>query len=137
MYYKKSFSQHEIYNCDETGLMTVTKPPKVIAPTGVKQVGQVTSGERESLVTMLNFISANGNTVPPVFIFPRVFFKEYMLNNAPPGSLGLAYKTGWMTEDNFVKALYHFVKFVKCTKERKVLLLMDNRETHVSLNVIN
>lgn len=137
VYQEYSFSPNEIYNCDETGLMTVTKPPKVIAPTGVKQVGQVTSGERGSLVTMLNFISADGNTVPPVFIFPRVFFKEYMLNNAPPGSLGLAYKTGWMTEDNFLKALHHFVKFVKCTEERKVLLLMDNHETHVSLNIIN
>lgn len=132
-----SFSPHEIFNCDETGLMTVTKPPKVIAPTGVKQVGQVTSGERGSLVTMLNFISGDGNTVPPVFIFPRVIFKDYMLNDAPPGSLGLAYETGWMTEDNFLKALHHFVKFVKCTKEKKVLLLMDNHETHVNLNVIN
>lgn len=131
------FSPHEIFNCDETGLMTVTKPPKVIAPTGVKQVGQVTSGERGSLVTMLNFISGDGNTVPPVFIFPRVIFKDYMLHDAPLGSLGLAHKTGWMTEENFLKALHHFVKYVKCTKEKKILLLMDNHETHVNLNVIN
>ena len=134
IYQENSFLSNEIYNCDETSLMTVTNPPKIIAPTGVKQVGQMTSGERGSLVTMLNFISADDNTVPPVFIFPRVFFKEYMLNNAPPGSLGLAYKTGWMIKVNFLKTLHQFVKF---TKERKVLLLMDSHETHVSLNIIN
>lgn len=63
-----------------------------------------------------------------------MFFKEYILNNAPPGSIGLAYESGWVTEDNFLKALHHFVK---CTEDRKVLLLMDNHETHISLNIIN
>ena len=46
--------------------MTVVKPPKVIAPCGTKQVGQATSAERGSLVTMLNSVCANGNTVPPI-----------------------------------------------------------------------
>ncbi|ELU07536.1 hypothetical protein CAPTEDRAFT_188040 [Capitella teleta] len=48
---KQVHEQHKyqagrIFNVDETGLMTVQKPPKVIAAKGVKQVGQITSAER-------------------------------------------------------------------------------------------
>ena len=64
-------------------LLTVVRPPKFIAPCGTKQVVQITSAKRRPLVTMLNIIFANSNTVPLVFIFPRVNFTEYMLNNAP------------------------------------------------------
>ena len=85
----------DIFNLDETGITTVQKPNKVILPTGIKQVGQITSGERGSLITMCGCINAVGNTVPPLFIFPRVNYKPYMLTNAPVGSIGAASKSGW------------------------------------------
>lgn len=130
------FSPNNIYNCDETGLLTVTDPPKIIAPCGSKQVAQISSGERGVLVTMLNFINATGNTVPPVFIFPRVHFKDYMLNGAPTGSLGLTHKTGWMTEDTFYQSLKHFAHFTKCSQDNRVLLLLDNHKSHVNVRII-
>lgn len=133
---KYKFAPSNIYNCDETGLLTVTDAPKIIAPCGSKQVAQISSGERGTLVTMLNFISAIGNTVPPVFIFPRVHFKAYMLHGAPTGSLGLTHKSGWMTEDNFYESLKHFAEFVKCSKENRVLLLLDNHKSHVNIRTI-
>lgn len=43
-----------IWNLDETGCMTVTKPPKVIAVRGSKQAGQISSAERETLVTFFH-----------------------------------------------------------------------------------
>lgn len=33
-----------IWNTDETGLTTVQKPSRIVAPKGVKQIGSVTSG---------------------------------------------------------------------------------------------
>ena len=36
VYQENSFLPNEIYNCDETSLMTVTNLTKVIVPTGVK-----------------------------------------------------------------------------------------------------
>lgn len=134
---KFHFTPDNIYNCDETGLTTVTDPPKVFSQKGLKQVGQATSAERGSLVTMLTFISATGNTIPPVFVFPRVHFKEFMLHGAPTGSLGVANKSGWMTEINFLEAFKHFVKHSKPSPESPVLLLLDNHESHISLNVVN
>lgn len=136
---KYKITAERIFNCDETGLTTVTAPTNIIAERGIKQVGKVVSAERGQLVTMLGFINAIGNTIPPVFVFPRVNYKEFMLNGAPVGSLGLAYTSGWMTETNFHKALQHFVRHAKpnIANGEKVLLILDNHESHISLPTIS
>ncbi|CAH2003653.1 unnamed protein product [Acanthoscelides obtectus] len=126
------FSPHRIFNADETGCSTVTNPPKVIAERGSKQIGQVTSAERGTLVTTLFFINAAGVFLPSVFVFPRVNYKDIMLNNGPPGALGLAQVSGWMTEDCFVKAVEHFAIHVRPSKENPALILMDNHTSHVN-----
>ena len=51
------------------------KPGKIIAETGCKQVGAVVSSQRGQLVTICCAIIATGNTVPPMFVFPRVHFR--------------------------------------------------------------
>ena len=83
---RHKFGPHQIYNVDETGVTTVHRPDKVIASRGSKQVGQVTSGERGTLVTLCCAVNALGNSLPPFFVFPRVYYKDTMLNGAPPGS---------------------------------------------------
>ncbi|CAH2101796.1 unnamed protein product [Euphydryas editha] len=133
---KYNFPPHMIFNADETGCSTVTNPPKVIAERGSKQIGQVTSAERGALVTTLFFINAAGGFLPPVFDFPRVNYKDIMLNNGPPGALGLAQASGWMTEDCFVKALEHFMMHIRPSKENPALILMDNHSSHVNLKVV-
>ena len=137
VYQRHNYNANQIWNCDETSVTTVHVPPKVIAEKGVKQVGQITSAERGVLVTMLCFISAAGNTLPPVFVFPRKNFRDYMLNNAPSDSMGLAYSSGWMTAENFLLAMEHFIKHSKCSKEDPVVLYLDNHESHISIDVIN
>lgn len=136
LYEKYKFPAHMIYNTDETGCSTVTTPPKIIAARGSKQIGQVTSAERGTLITTLFFINAAGGSIPPTFIFPRVNFKNDMLTNGPTGALGLAHLSGWMTEESFVLAMEHFVKHVSPTKENPALILMDNHSSHVNLRVI-
>src|SRR5690606_38940393 len=76
-----SFSSNvRIYNLDETGTSTVQTPQRVLAERGIRQLNKVTSGERGVLVSTCCIISAAGATVPPVMVFPRVHFKEHMLN---------------------------------------------------------
>ncbi|CAK1587284.1 unnamed protein product [Parnassius mnemosyne] len=133
---KYNFPPHMIFNADETGCSTVANPPKVIAERGSKQIGQVTSAERGTLVTTLFFINAAGGFLPPVFVFPRVNYKDHMLNNGPPGALGLAQASGWMTEDCFVNALKHFVMHIRPSKANPALILMDNDSSHVNLRVV-
>ncbi|XP_060075659.1 uncharacterized protein LOC132555320 [Ylistrum balloti] len=133
-----NFSPTDIYNSDETGCTTVQKVgnTKVVACTSEKQVGKITSGERGTLVTMLGTINAAGNSVPPFLVFPRVHFKQSMLYGAPPGTVGVANPSGWMTSENFTVYMQHFIKATKCSKERPVLLILDNHESHISIETI-
>ncbi|KAJ8960097.1 hypothetical protein NQ314_006112 [Rhamnusium bicolor] len=62
---------------------------------------------------------------------------EHMVIGGPDDCLGLAYLTGWMTKENFVKVLHHFIKHSGVSKENPCLLLLDNHQSHVNLDVIN
>ena len=126
-----------IWNLDETGVKTVVPPPKVLSQKGLKQVGQVSSVERGDLVTMCCCVNALGNSLPPVYVFPRVNFKQHMLNGAPGGSIGLASSSGWMSSDLFIAALRHFLRNMNVSKENPGILLMDNHESHLSVEAID
>ena len=134
---KHKFQPTNIWNMDETGLTTVHRPPKVIAERKVRQVGQVTSAERGVLVTALCAAIAGGRFIPPMMVFPRVNFKAHMVNGAPPGTLGAANPSGWMSSELFVKWLHHFICHTKATKEKPVLLIMDNHDSHISIQEID
>ncbi|CAK1588432.1 unnamed protein product [Parnassius mnemosyne] len=97
----------------------------------------MTSAERGTLVTVAVAISALGNMVPPFFVFPRVHYKEHFIRGGPVGSDGDANPSGWMKEDNFKKFSKHFVKYVKPSKEKPVLLLLDNHDSHLSIEVLD
>lgn len=61
MLVREKLGPESIWNADETGVTTVQKCPKVIAPKKLKQVGHVTSAERVQLVTVSNAVNALGN----------------------------------------------------------------------------
>jgi len=109
---RSKFQAKDIWNVDETGCTTVQKPPKVIAETGTKQVGAITSSERGQLVTICCAVNAVGQALPPMFVFPRVHFRDHFIRDAPAGSAGSAHPSGWMTAENFVRFLQHFVNQV-------------------------
>jgi len=109
--------------------------PKIIGKRGQHQIGQVTSRERGELVTQVGIICADGSALPPVWIFPRVRYdeKRMMKDVVETGALGLVHKSGWMTSENFLKVLQHIVKFTRCSREKKILLIMDNHESHLTI----
>ena len=83
-------SPMRIWNLDETGVNTVPTSKQILCQKGMKQIGQIKSGERGINVTMCCCINAAGTALPPAYIFLRVRFKSEMLRGAPAGSLGLA-----------------------------------------------
>lgn len=125
-----------IWNTDETGLTTVQKPSRIVAPKGVKQIGSVTSAERGQLVTLIAAINGIGNHIPPMLIFPRVNFKEFMIKGAPPGTIGGANSSGWSNDSLFLKFLEHFNAHVKPSKDERVILFLDNHTTHLSVESV-
>ncbi|CAB4068988.1 unnamed protein product, partial [Lepeophtheirus salmonis] len=134
---KYKFPSHRVYNLDESGFSTVQNTRAVFAERGKKQVGQTTSAENGVLVTLVGIVCASGKTIPPAFVFPRVNYKPRMLVGAPPGSLGLAHTSGWMTASNFILVIKHFVKYSMPTVEDPVLLVLDNHESHLSFSVLD
>ena len=64
---KKVKGPHAIFNVDETGMTTVqSRPSKILAQKGKKQVGSLTSAERGELTTAVVCMSAVGNFIPPI-----------------------------------------------------------------------
>lgn len=134
---KYKFKAERIYNIDETGITTVLQSPKIIAESKKRQVGQIVSGERGELVTFCGIVSASGNSLPPVFVFPRVKFKDAFLNEAPVSSVGLVSRTGWMIAPLFVDVLKHITQQTNCDSTHPILLLLDNHISHTSIEAIS
>ena len=97
---------------------------------------QTVSAERGVNVTMLAFVRADGGNVPPTFVFPRKKVIPDMFKDGPIGCLGLAHESGWMTGENFYKSLVHFQSFVKSSKEKPVLLILDNHSSHLDYRAV-
>ncbi|KAF2887436.1 hypothetical protein ILUMI_18737, partial [Ignelater luminosus] len=67
-----------IYNMDESGLSTCC--PK--APKGKKHVNAITSTERGEHVTVVDYINAFENFLPPALIMPRKNYKTEYFDSA-------------------------------------------------------
>ncbi|KAJ8953403.1 hypothetical protein NQ318_023520 [Aromia moschata] len=129
---KYKFRSDRIYTLDETGITPVMRPTKVVTSKGKKLVGQVASGERGELVTFVGIINAICVTVLPVYIFPRMRHPEDYLTDAPASSLALGNKSGWMTKELFPMVIKHIIQYTNCSPENRILLLIDNHESHTS-----
>jgi hypothetical protein len=134
---RHGFQARDIWNVDETSLSTVQKPRNVVASRGTKQVGAVSSAERGQNVTLCTAVSAVGTFVPPMFVFPRVNYKDHFIRDGPPGCHGVAHPSGWMVAEKFLVFLQHFVTNVRPSASNTILLLLDNHASHLAIEVID
>lgn len=83
-------------------------------------------------------MSAAGQYVPPMLIFPRKRMKAELLDGAPPGSIGTANDFEWITSELLEQWFHHFVSNVKPPKKDPVVLVLDGHYSHVhNINVID
>jgi len=134
VYAKELFDASRVFNVDETGMSTVQQHKhKVIAELGKKQIGKIVSAEKGETITAVVCVSASGVFVPPMLIFPRKNLNSRLLHGAPPDTVGAASSSGWINSDLYLQWLTHFIKFTAASIDRKVLLILDNHESHISL----
>lgn len=127
-----------IYNVDETGISTVPKEKyKRIGPTGIKQFGILSSAERGRNITVICAMSASGTFVPPLFVFPRVRMNPQLEKNGPNGAVYCCSKNGWSNEGIFFQWLKHFQSKTNSDPENRVLLILDNHNSHISYEIYN
>ncbi|XP_072398250.1 uncharacterized protein [Diabrotica undecimpunctata] len=126
----------ELWNLYETCL-TTTSPTRVIAPKGKKQVAHIPSHERGKLVTFVGIANVARGIFPPVFVFPKIRNRvEYLGDKYSSSVIAFGNKGGRMTSEIFPGIIKHFVSHVKSTKQNRVLRLVDNHESHISVEVI-
>jgi len=89
------FDSTTIYNMDESSFSNVpTKIDKVIALKGIRRIGKVEAAEPGTMVTMALTVCANGNFLPPFFLFPRKNMQTCFLDNVSGGTAGFANDSG-------------------------------------------
>lgn len=137
LFEKYQFKEDKIFNVDETGINTVQKPERILAPKGVKQIGGATSWERGKNVTVICCFSAAGSYVPPMFIFPRKRMTPLLSKGGPVGAIYGCSVNGWSNETLFFEWIQHFQKNVKSSIEEPVLLILDNHSSHISIDIFN
>lgn len=83
-----------------------------------------------------HIVNAIGNTLPPDFILSRARFHETMLIGAPAASIEFANCSisGWRTGPLFLEVLEHIKNFTRCATEDRILITMDNHESHCTLD---
>ncbi|KAI8437006.1 hypothetical protein MSG28_010406 [Choristoneura fumiferana] len=59
------------------------------------------------------------------------------MTGAPEGSLGIATKSGWINSGIFLEVLKHIQKKSSCSKDNPILLLVDNHESHVTIEAVD
>ncbi|GBM76068.1 hypothetical protein AVEN_167488-1 [Araneus ventricosus] len=139
LYSKYKFSPNDIYNADETGILTVAnKPSKVLALRGKKQVGTLKSAERGVLVTAETCVNAAGNFLPPMFVFPRKKENPLLMDDAPPGSFAVYHESGWIKKETFLVWFKKFIEHSNPGPKKPVLLIIDGHNSHTkSLELVN
>jgi hypothetical protein len=126
LYDKYNFYSDNIYNVDETGILTVpSKQIKVLGLTGKRQVGGLSSAGRGVLVTAEIFMSACSNLVPLMFVFPLARENKELLDDAPPGSTAGYHFSGWIQTDIFLKWFRRFIEIAMPTEGKPLVLVLD------------
>lgn len=96
----------------------------------------MTSAEKGRNVTILLFINATGDQfIPPLYVFPHVRIDNNLKKDALLGSTFDGQKSGWITEEDFLKWLHIFVEWLN-PSEHPGLLILNGHSSHKDLDVI-
>ena len=129
--YGLSDKPHMIFNVDEKGISQDHTPPHVISSTLVHPPA-VTSG-KSSTVTILGC----GMAVPSYFVFPGKRMMSDLMTDSTPGADDCVTDSGWSNSEVFRNYLEnHFLKFVPCHIDQKILLLLDGHKLHISVGLV-
>jgi len=103
---------------------------QVLTVKGKREVQKLTSAERGGLITVVLCMSAAGQFVPPMVIFPRKTRKDALGDGLPGGSIPAYSSSGWITGPLFTKWFVHFLEVTNSSKEKPSVLILDGHYSH-------
>ena len=128
------FYPQNVYNCDETGLTTVTTTStKVVTRKGAKNVVRIQAAERGTLTTFLPCVNACGDILPPFLIFKNGSISQ---DGFLEGSFIASTKSGFIDSDVFLDFLHFFKRHAKSVPEKPLVLFLDGHSAHFSIAAI-
>lgn len=106
---------HLIFNCGETAFLD--------------------KAEARERVTVHCCISAAGQSIPPLIIYPRCLPETPYAQDGPSDAIYTVSPKGLMEAELFLEWLEHFIRFAP--SDRPLLLYLDQNETHMSKQVVD
>ena len=88
-------------------------------------------------MTLACAVNALGNTIPHMFVFSRSRYHDHFVRDGPTGCIGAGNKSGCMQQEQFLIFLKHFTHNTEVTVNCKVLLLIDNHNSHRSVAAVD
>ncbi|KAJ8936524.1 hypothetical protein NQ318_022612 [Aromia moschata] len=128
-----------IYNCDESGISSVSKSTaKILATKEKKQVGSLSSADRGQNRLCRNLHECHRRVHASTSSVRVIQRMKPELNNCSPGMWAECHVRGWMQKEIFEKLFEKFIQFSGATKEMRVLLLFlkysyQNKNTQLNL----
>ncbi|KAK0061983.1 tigger transposable element-derived protein 6 [Biomphalaria pfeifferi] len=90
----------------------------------------MTCAERCLTNTVIFCAKAAGNAILPMHVYKQKLMKDELVDGAHPGKIAVCNESGWMTADSYSKCMDHFIKSVKPSKEKPVLLILDKHTSY-------
>ena len=120
-----------IWNCDESGFPLCPKSGKVLTRSGAKTVYASGSAQKQQITTLVA-ISASGNVIPPMHVFPGVRFSYNPMEESVPKAYFGRSVSGWINTELF----YGWVEksFCKADWCGATVLLLDGHTSHIDLD---
>ena len=125
-------SPAQIWSGDETGVQNVPKEIKVLGIKNIRTFQQV-SLEQGETSTILSFVNALGNVVPPMIIHKGQRVQDTWKIKAP-GNIHISATTkGYITKSKFHKYGLKFIRYLKENglANQKNLLIVDGHKSHL------
>ena len=122
----------QIWSGDEMGVQNVPKEVKVLGCKNIRTFQQV-SGEQGETSTVLTFVNAAGQSVPPLIIQKGQRVQETWQLKAPGNMKIAATERGYIMKSKFHEYGLHFVKFLKANglADKTNLLIIDRHKSHL------
>lgn len=138
VYESHHYRPDRVWNMDESGFPTVpTKVQKLLAEKGSKRVGQMSTQERGTNITVAVAVNAAGQKIPPFFLFKSINHQSRFMYLASKDSVSASNSSGWMQQKEFLLFMKHFIDRSHARKDSPTLLLLDNHTSHLSVQAID
>lgn len=118
---------------DETGFRVgIPGGERVLVPRAIKQL-YTPSPENRISITIIEAVSAGGQTIPPVLVFPgKIHMESWYPKNLHGNELILLSETGYSNSKLALRWLQHFIEHTTHELGNPKLLLLDSHVSHTS-----